>query len=597
MTSEPTGKAIPLLRRFWRWTKPHRRFIWWMVLFQALAAPLGIVSPWIISDLIDHQQDLIFWGTILVGLSLLTVLFDLARGYAKTIYDNKLLRDLRLNLYLHMQRLSLRYYSDRETGTLMSRQVDDVSNLEGVMAGTFVTAGVNLVMALIFSGLLIVLEWRLATAAITLVVVVFALQYMISGELRRRTRRERERWTEVSRMIHQAISGQFLVRAAAAEPREASKFKSVLMSSIWANVGKQLFNLYTGQLFGLIAALAPALIVLFGIYLIQIESGQPGAFTVGDLFAFFMYLGSLFGAVVAVARINPALQSSLASLERIYEVVDTEPEIIRPPGDGKRLEELRGEILLEGVSFGYTPDKLVLRDIDLHLPAHGMVALVGSSGSGKSTLANLLPRFFDPTSGRVLIDGEDIKTLDLSWLRRHIGLVPQEIFLFDRSITENLTYGRPDASMDEVRSAARAANALEFIEALPEGFETTAGERGAKLSGGQRQRLAIAREILSDPAILILDEATSALDSETEALIQQALESLFEGRTAVVIAHRLSTIMCADCILVLDAGRIVQQGTHEELADVPGLYQRLCRSQFLDGSPDRQDQAAEDEPK
>jgi len=249
------------------------------------------------------------------------------------------------------------------------------------------------------------------------------------------------------------------------------------------------------------------------------------------------------------------MQSSLASLERIYEVLDTEPEV--SDRGGQRVDAIGGAVTFDNVGFEYEPGRPVLRGIELQVPEQTMVALVGPSGAGKTTLAHLLPRFFDPTTGRVLIDGRDLRDLDLRSYRRHIGLVPQEIFLFDRTVAENLTYGARDAAPDAMRRAAEAANALEFVEAMPDGFDTVIGERGVKLSGGQRQRLAIAREILRNPAILVLDEATSSLDSETELLIQEALDHLLADRTSFVIAHRLSTVVRADRIVCLDGGRIV----------------------------------------
>lgn len=557
-----------------------------MAICLVLSAPLGVVSPIIIKRVIDRAnageglESLFFWGAVLAGLTLVTLIFKLVEGYAKTLFGNMLLRDLRLNLYMHMQRLSLSYYTSHETGTLLSRQVDDVSNLEGVMAGTFVRAALDSIMAVVYSVLLFWLEWRLALAAVILVVLILAFNFTVSGQLRQRTLRVRERWTDVTRFLHQSLSGQFLVRATAAEAREAGLFERVLMGSIKANVRMEMFSLVTGNLLGFIAGLIPTLIVIFGVYLII-----KGSLSVGELFAFFMYLGSMTAAVISVTQVNPVMQSSLASLQRIFEVLDTEPEVIAP-GTGKKLPALQGEVIFDHVSFGYQPGRLVLHDINIQVQPGQTVALVGPSGSGKSTLVNLVPRFLEPASGRILIDGEDLNTLDLNWLRRHIGVVPQQIFLFDRTVTENLTYGRPGASMEEIRSAARAANALEFIEALPAGFETRVGEGGSLLSGGQCQRLAIAREILNDPGIIILDEATSALDSETEALIQQAFESLLKNRTAFVIAHRFSTIADADLILVLDQGRVVESGTHAELFEQGGLYTRLCESQFSDKPKD-----------
>jgi subfamily B ATP-binding cassette protein MsbA len=323
-----------------------------------------------------------------------------------------------------------------------------------------------------------------------------------------------------------------------------------------------MFFLITRNVFRLIGGVAPTIIVLAGVYLIVTSD-----LTVGGLFAFFMYLMQMFSAASTVANVNPRMQSSLASLERIYEILDIEPEVVGPV-DGVRLPRLRGEVRLESVSFSYDPEVPVLRDISLEVPPRTMVALVGPSGAGKTTLAHLLPRFFDPVEGRVLIDGHDLRSLDLHWYRRHIGLVPQEIFLFDRSVAENITYGTIGATEEEVRAAAAAANALEFIEQMPKGFDTLIGERGVRLSGGQRQRLAIAREILRDPAILVLDEATSSLGV------------LLSGRTSFVIAHRLSTVVRADVIVALEEGRIAELGSHDDLLARGGLYARLYQSQF-----------------
>ena len=308
----------------------------------------------------------------------------------------------------------------------------------------------------------------------------------------------------------------------------------MLHDNVRANVRRDVFRLWTNNVFSLIGGVAPTIIVLAGVYLIVTSD-----FTVGGLFAFFIYLMQMFGSVGRVISVNPRLQSSLASLERIYEVLDTEREIIEPP-DGARIEHLSGGLVFEGVSFAYEPGRPVLSDICLEIAPQQMVALVGPSGAGKSTLAQLVPRFYDPDEGTIRIDGTDLRDLDLAWYRRHVGLVPQEIFLFDRTVADNIAYGAPRASDDAIQAAASAANALEFIEAMPEGFQTLIGERGVKLSGGQRQRLAIAREILRDPQFLILDEATSSLDSETEALIQSALAgcSLAARRSSLHIGCR-----------------------------------------------------------
>ncbi len=533
-------RAWPLVKRLWPWVRPHMGYVVVMATLLVLSTPLSMVSPLIVRRVVDDAvllsspDDVLFWGAVLVGLTLASVVFGVGIGYSTTLFHTKVLRDLRMVLYTHVQRLSVRYYSNKETGWMMSRQVDDVGNLGGVLADTFARTAIEIVRGLGYAAMIFYVEWRLALGGLVLAALIFGFEYIISGTHRQLAKATRETWTEVSRTLHQALSGYALVQATASERREAIRFASVLHDNVRANVRRDVFRLWTNNVFSLIGGVAPTIIVLAGVYLIVTSD-----FTVGGLFAFFMYLMQMFGSVGRVISVNPRLQSSLASLERIYEVLDTEREIIEPP-DGARIEHLSGGLVFEGVSFAYEPGRPVLSDICLEIAPQQMVALVGPSGAGKSTLAQLVPRFYDPDEGTIRIDGTDLRDLDLAWYRRHVGLVPQEIFLFDRTVADNIAYGAPRASDDAIQAAASAANALEFIEAMPEGFQTLIGERGVKLSGGQRQRLAIAREILRDPQFLILDEATSSLDSETEALIQSALAgcSLAARRSSLHIGCR-----------------------------------------------------------
>ena len=572
---ERKTRAWPLVKRFWPYLRPHVGYVKLMVGCMLLAAPLAMVSPLVVRHVIDHKEaeNLVQWALVLIGMGLFSVVFGLLNGYCTTMFHTKVLRDLRMILYRHVQSLSIRFHHDRETGYIISRQIDDIGNLDGVMADAFGRASIEAVKAVGFMIMLFYVEWRMALGGLVLALMIFGFEYLISPALRRRSREARETWSKVTEGVNQGVTGHLLVQTTASETREAKRFAGVLHRSVRASVKRGLFALWTNHVFHLIGGVAPAMIVLAGLYLMR-----EGDFTTGGLFAFFMYLMQMFGSIGVVAGLNPSMQSSLSSLERIFEILDTEPEIASPTDAAH--PTFRGAVTFENVGFAYEEGRDVLDDIDFAVEPNTMVALVGPSGAGKTTLVQLVPRLFDPDRGRVVVDGHDVRALDLRHYRRHLGMVPQEIFLFDRTVAENIAYGRPRATDDEIRAAARAANADDFIREMKDGYDTLIGERGVKLSGGQRQRLAIARELLRDPTILILDEATSSLDSESEALIQDALATLLSGRTSFVIAHRLSTILRADLILVLDAGRVVERGRHAELLAENGLYARLYRSQF-----------------
>jgi subfamily B ATP-binding cassette protein MsbA len=573
-------KAWPLIKRLWPTMRPHMHLVWTVIAVQLLATPIIVLVPLVLRHVVDETLqrgsvgEMLRWALLIVVMGLVGVTLSFIGGRSLTLFRTRVIRSMRVRIYRHMQRLSRSYYQQRETGEIMSRQTDDVSNLGGIMADTFATVAMQALRGLLYLGMLFYIEWRMAAGGLGLVGLILGLGYLVSGRLRLLHRASLERWTRVSSAMHQSVSGHALVQSTATETVEALRFARVLHESVRANVQRDLFGLVTRLLMGLIQAVAPALIVLGSTYLIVTSD-----FTVGGMFAFFMVLSQLFVVVQALTGFNTALQGSLASLERIFQLLDTQPEVDSPAVGAKRLSVL-GRLTFDDVSFAYANGRTVLKNIDLDIPPNSRVALVGHSGAGKSTLASLIPRFHDPIEGRLLVDGVDLRELDIRTYRRQVGIVPQDIFLFDRSIADNIGRGLRHVTRAQIRAAAEAANATEFIDQMPDGFDTVVGERGTRVSGGQRQRLAIAREILRDPRILILDEATSALDSRSEALIQEALERLLIGRTSVVIAHRLSTVIGSDLILVMDQGEIVERGRHDELMALDGHYAVLYRTQF-----------------
>ena len=577
--SEPP-KAWPLLKRFWPMMRPHLGFVWVVLVIQLVTTPLVVALPLILRHVIDDMLQgggvggMFRWVGLIFVMGLGGLFLSIVAGWNLTLFRTRVLRSMRLRIYRHMQRLSRSYYQQRETGEIMSRQSDDIANIRAVMADSFVVVGVQAIRGVIFLAMLFYLEWRMAAGGLLLVGLIAGVAILVSGRLRALAKASLERWTRVSSALHQGVTGHALVQSTATETSEALRFARVLHESVRANLQRDKFGLLTQLMFGLVTGVGPVVIILGGMYLIVTTD-----FTVGGLFAFVIYLMQLLSAVRTVARYNAGLQGSLASLERIFQLFDTKPEVDSPPVGAKRLN-IVGRLTFENVSFAYLEGRPVLRNIEFDVPPNTRVALVGHSGAGKSTLASLIPRLHDPVSGRILVDGIDLRDLSIRYYRRQIGIVPQDIFLFDRSVAENIACGRRHVTREQIRAAAEAANATEFIDQMPDGFDTMVGERGLRVSGGQRQRLAIAREILRDPPISILDEATSALDSQSEVLIQEALDRLFVGRTSVVIAHRLSTVIRSDLILVMDRGEIVERGRHDELMALDGHYAVLYRTQF-----------------
>ncbi|MCX5990493.1 MAG: ABC transporter ATP-binding protein [Chloroflexi bacterium] len=567
------------LTRLLRFVRPY----WWgtlvtMVLIFAITI-LKLGPAWMTKLIIDDaipKESLTLVGVYLIGMIGVSGglnLLGAVQLYLEQWVGQRVIFDVRGALYDHLQSQSMSFYDANQTGQLMSRVTNDVSQVQffltqglSRLVTTFITIAANL--AVMFW-----LDWHLTL--ISLVVVPLILWFQkYSVKVWPLFRKRQELQASLNVVIQENVAGIKLVKAYGREEFEADRFNAV-------NEEMRSVALQSWRVFGVTGPGQEFATYLSAIIIITVGGLRvmEGHLTIGDLSAFYAYVLTMFAPVRFLVFINQMALNALASGERIFEILDTPLDVMDRPG-AVRLEHVSGSVTMENVSFAYGKGAPLLRDISIDVPPGKTLALVGPSGSGKTTLVNLIPRFYDPTTGTVQIDGHDVRDIQVEALRAQMGMVMQETFLFNASIRENIAYGRADASIEEIEAAARAANAHPFISEMPNGYDTEIGERGTRLSGGQRQRLAIARAILVDPRILILDEATSSVDNQTDYLIRQALDSLMEGRTTIVIAHRLSTVQRAHQIAVMEAGRITARGTHAELLRSSPLYAHLADIQF-----------------
>ncbi|MCB8959516.1 MAG: ATP-binding cassette domain-containing protein [Ardenticatenales bacterium] len=575
------------LRTFWRifqYVKPYRGWLTFAIIALTFSSLLNLVLPLVIQVAIDDVfvaataslDELNRFGLSLLVIFLVQALFSFGHHLALAYVGEKTIADIRVAVFAHVQMLSLRYFGDNRTGELVSRLTNDVSLLQRSISTDLVALLRQAIMLIGAAILLFYLNLRLTLIILTGIPIISLLIVFLGMRIRKASRQIQDALAEAANVIEETIAGIRIVKSFAREPYEIGRFRERVNETFAAAMRHARIRAVLSPAIGFLAFMSLTVTIWFGGYEVL-----QGRLTPGELVAYFIYTFMVAGPVATLADLYSQYQTALGASERIFSLLDTVPEIRDSEGN-EPLGTVRGDIRFEHVSFDYSERVAVLREVDFQVAPGQVVALVGPSGAGKSTLVNLIPRFYDTGTGRILIDGRDIRHVQLRSLREQIGIVPQETILFADTVFNNIRYGRLDASQADVEAAARAANAHEFIlQDLPDGYQTLVGERGVKLSGGQRQRVAIARAILKDPRILILDEATSSLDSESESLVQEALERLMAGRTAFVIAHRLSTIVNADWILVMDDGRVVEQGTHKTLlTDASGLYRRLHDMQF-----------------
>ncbi len=512
---------------------------------------------------------------VLVALLLKNVA-DYFQSYFMLLVEQGAIRDLRNDLQRHLQRLSLSFFHSRRTGTLISRVTNDVEYLRNALASGISTMGKDVLTLVGALALAFYASWRLTLLALLVLPAAGLLLGRIGRSMRRRSTRAQERMGDLTAILHETISGARVVRAFGTERFEVEKFE---------RVNQEFYQAYVRMRRVALAARPFSEFALVVVAVAMLWFGGREIFTRHTLapHQFVLFVTALLTTISptkSIAEVSANLQQGIAAAVRLFELMDTRPDVEERAG-ARVLPPFRDSIRFEGVSFAYADGPPVLQDLSFEICRGEVVALVGSSGSGKSTAMDLLPRFYDPTSGRVLIDGVDVREATLASIRAQLGIVTQETILFHDTVRHNIAYGMNGASDEAVRAAASAAHAHGFIQELPQGYDTVIGERGVKLSGGERQRLAIARALLKNPPVLLLDEATSALDLESERLVQDALERLMRDRTVLVIAHRLSTVQHADRIIVLEKGRIVAAGTHDQLLDQQGLYRRLYDLQFV----------------
>lgn len=571
---------MTLYLRILSYIKPYMHRLIFAMFCTIMAAAGNLYIPWIIKDMIDEvladkNGTMLNWiAASIIAIFVVRGLFWYGQNYLMSYVGQSVIIDIRAAVFKKLQRLSVSFYDKNKTGTIMSYVTNDVNALQSAMVENtieMITEGFILIGSVVA---MIYLDWRLTLFTVCTFPVVLWFMEFFGKKIRKTGGRIQECTADITSVLQESVASARVIKSFVREDCEVDRFDVENRANFRANMKNAQLMATLTPVVELVAAIGVTMIIWYGG-----NNVINGTITAGSLVAFLTYAVNISNPIKRLTRVIGNIQKALAAAQRVFMIIDM-PEEIAESRDAKQLPEVSGKVEFQNVSFAYDDKGNVITDLSFSVKPGEVIAIVGPSGAGKSTIANLLPRFYDVNKGDIKIDGHSVREVTLDSLREQVGIVPQETMLFNGSVYNNILYGRLDATKEEIEAAAKAANAHDFIMQLTDGYETKLGDRGVNLSGGQRQRIAIARAILKNPRILILDEATSALDTESERVVQEALDRLMVGRTSFVIAHRLSTVKNADKILVLEKGNLVESGTHDELLALDGLYAHLYKIQY-----------------